>query len=84
LVKVKKWIKSRIKKPEAEYDEAKREFEMAMGKPFISIKVEIPKGFEDLRAQFLNLEKDKDFLMEVEDLVKKWLVYEKRGVKRIS
>ncbi|MDH5447964.1 MAG: hypothetical protein OEY24_04065 [Candidatus Bathyarchaeota archaeon] len=84
MVKVKKWIKSRIKKPEAEYDEAKREFEMAMGKPFISIKVEIPKGFEDLRAQFLNLEKDKDFLMEVEDLVKKWLVYEKRGVKRIS
>ncbi len=84
MAKIRKWIESRIKKPETEYDEAKREFEMAMGKPFISIKVEIPKGFEDLRAQFLSLEKDEDFLMEVEDLVKKRLVYEKHGVKRTS
>lgn len=84
MAKVKKWIESRTKKPEAEYEETKREFEMAIGKPFISIRVEIPKGFEDLRAQFLNLEEDKDFLMEVEDLVKKRLVYEKRGVKRTS
>ena len=81
MAKVKKWIESRIKKPETEYDEAKREFEMAMGKPFIHIKVEIPEGFEDLRAQFLSLEKNEDFLMEVKDLIKKRLVYEKRGVK---
>lgn len=81
MAKVKKWIESRIKKPEAEYDEAKREFEMAIGKPFIHIKVEIPEGFEDLRAQFLNLEENEDFLMEVKDLIKKRLVYEKRGVK---
>ena len=81
MTKVKKWIESRIKKPETEYDEAKREFEMAMGKPFIHIKVEIPEGFEDLRAQFLSLEKNEDFLMEVKDLIKKRLVYEKRGVK---
>jgi len=81
LAKVKKWIESRIRKPEAEYDEAKREFEMAIGKPFIHIKVEIPEGFEDLRAQFLNLEENEDFLMEVKDLIKKRLVYEKRGVK---
>lgn len=81
MAKVKKWIESRIRKPEAEYDEAKREFEMAIGKPFIHIKVEIPEGFEDLRAQFLNLEENEDFLMEVKDLIKKRLVYEKRGVK---
>jgi hypothetical protein len=78
LAKVKKWIESRIRKPE-EYDEAKREFEMAMGKPFINIRVELPESFEDLRAQFLSLEKDQTFLMEVEDLVKKRLVYEKAG-----
>jgi hypothetical protein len=81
LARVKKWIESRIKKPETEYDEAKREFEMAMGKPFIHIKAEIPEGFEDLRAQFLSLEEDEDFLMEVQDLIKKRLVYERRGVK---
>lgn len=84
MAKVKKWIESRTRKPKTEYDEAKREFEMAIGKPFINIRVEIPKGFEDLRAQFLSLEKNKDFLMEVEDLVKKRLVYDKCGVKRTA
>ena len=81
MAKIKKWIESRVKKPETEYDEAKREFEMAMGKPFINIKVELPEGFEDLRAQFLGLEKDEDFLMEVRDLIKKRLVYEEKGIK---
>ncbi|UCE96421.1 MAG: hypothetical protein JSV51_02105 [Candidatus Bathyarchaeota archaeon] len=84
MAKVKKWLESRIKKPEAEYDKVKREFEMAMGKPFITIKVEIPKGFEDNHAQFLRLEKDEDFLREVKDLIKKRLVYEERGVKPSS
>ncbi len=84
MAKVKKWIESRAKKPETEYDEAKREFEMAMGKPFISIKVEIPEGFEDLHSRFLNLEKDESFLEEVRDLIKKRLVYEERGLKKTS
>ncbi len=82
MAKVKKWIESRVKKPEAKYDEAKKEFEMAIGKPFITIKIEIPEGFEDLRGQFSNLEKDEDFLREVRDLIKKRLTYEKRGVKQ--
>ncbi len=80
MPKIKKWIESRVRRPETEYDEAKRKFEMAMGKPFINIKVELPKGFEELRPQFLNLEKDEGFLMEVKDLVRKRLAYEKRGV----
>lgn len=84
MAKVKKWIESRAKKPETEYDEAKREFEMAMGKPFINIKVEIPEGFEDLRNQFLSLEENENFLEEVRDLIKKRLVYEQRGLKKPS
>ncbi len=75
---VKKWLESRKTKSEAEYDETKREFEMALGKPFITIKVEIPTGFEDLYTQFLNLEKDVQFHEEVKDLVKKRLILEKR------
>ena len=75
---VKKWLESRKTKSEAEYDETKREFEMAMGKPFITIKVEIPTGFEDLYTQFLNLEKDEQFHEEVKDLIKKRLILEKR------
>lgn len=81
MAKVKKWINSRAKKPEGEYDEAKREFEMAMGKPFIHIKVEIPEGFEEQRTQFLSLENNQEFLNEIKDLIKKRLTYEKHGIK---
>ncbi len=78
MAKVKKWIKSRTRKPEAEYDEAKKEFEKAMGRPFVSLKIELPTGFEDLRAEFLRLEKDEEFHEEVRDLIKKRLMLEKR------
>lgn len=78
MSKVKKWLESRAKKPELEYDEAKKEFEKAIGKPFISVKVEIPEGFEDLRPEFLRLEKDEQFHEEVKDLIKKRLILEKR------
>ena len=81
MAKVKKWLESRKPKGERKYEEEKREFEMAVGKPFISIKIEIPEGFEDQRAQFLNLERDEKFLEEVRDLIKKRLTYEKHGVK---
>jgi len=81
LARVKKWFKSRKPKGERKYEEEKREFEMAVGKPFIRIKIEIPEGFEDQRAQFLNLERDEKFIEEVRDLIKKRLTYEKHGVK---
>ena len=80
MTKVKKWIETRARKPEAEYDEVKREFEMAIGKPFINIRAELPEGFEDLRSNFLNLEKNEDFLLEVKELIKKRLHYERRGI----
>jgi hypothetical protein len=55
--KIRKWFerKSVSKK---EYEEEKREFEMAIGKPFISLKVELPESFEDQRTPFLKLESD--------------------------
>jgi hypothetical protein len=81
LAKIKKWFGSRKLKRERTYEEEKREFEMAMGKPFINIRIEMPDGFEELRAQFLSLEKDERFLEEVKDLVKKRLTYERQGIK---
>lgn len=71
--KIRKWFerKSVSKK---EYEEEKREFEMAIGRPFIALKIELPKGFEDQRKPFLKLETDEKFLDEVEDLIKKNLL----------
>ncbi len=78
MARVKKWIESRTRKPEAEYDEAKEEFEKAIGKPFISIRIELPEGFEELHAEFRRLEKDDQFHEEVKDLIKKRLLLAKR------
>jgi len=71
--KIRKWFerKSASKK---EYEEEKREFEMAIGRPFITLKIELPEGFEDQRNPFLNLEGNREFLDEVKDLVKKNLL----------
>lgn len=81
LAKIKKWFGSRKLKRERTYEEEKREFEMALGKPFINIRIEMPDGFEELRAQFVSLEKNERFLEEVKDLVKKRLTYERQGIK---
>ncbi len=76
---VRKWLESRKGKSESEYEEEKRKIEMAMGKPFITIKVEIPSGFENLRAYFLSLEEDEQFHEEVKDLIKKRLKLKELG-----
>jgi len=75
---VKRWIESRDKQPESEYEEAKRKFEMALGKPFITISLEIPEGFEQFNTEFLKLEKDQQFHEEVKDLIKKRLLLDTR------
>lgn len=78
---VKKWIEPRDIKPESDYEEEKRKFEMAMGKPLITLVLEIPAGFEGYHSEFLNLEKDCDFHEEVRDLIKKRLLLDARRKK---
>jgi len=78
---VKKWLESRDRKPESKYEEAKRKFEMAMGQPFITIKLEIPTGFEKFSNEFRKLEKDYQFHEEVKDLIKKRLLLDSRHKK---
>ena len=75
---VKKWIEPRDRKPKSEYEEAKRKFEMAIGKPFITIRLEIPTGFEQFNTEFLKLEVDQQFHEEVKDLIKKRLLLDSR------
>ena len=77
MSKLRKWLEKKTV-PKKEYDNEKREFEMAIGKPFITLKIELPNGFEDQRAAFLDLENNTDFIEEVEDLAKKNLICQKR------
>ena len=75
---VKKWIENNDAKTESDYEEAKRHFEMAMGKPFITLKLEIPAGFETFGSDFRKLETDPQFHEEVKDLIKKRLLLDSR------
>jgi len=52
-----------------------------MGQPFITIKLEIPTGFEKFSNEFRKLEKDYQFHEEVKDLIKKRLLLDSRHKK---
>ena len=75
--KVKKWFEKRTASKK-EYEEEKREFEMAIGKPYITLKIELPVGFEDQRSVFLDLENDSEFIDDVKDQVRKTLLFKKK------
>jgi hypothetical protein len=81
--KIRKWFerKSVSKK---EYEAEKREFEMAIGKPFITLKIELPEGFDDQRNPFLKLENNEDFLDEVKDLIKKNLLLKRENQETLA
>jgi hypothetical protein len=81
--KIKKWFERKTVSKK-EYDEEKREFEMAIGKPFITLKIELPAGFEEQRNTFLDLENDMEFLDEVKDLVKKNLLWKRETEEKSS
>ena len=68
--KIRKWFERKTV-TKKEYDKEKRAFQMAIGKPFINLKFELPAGFKDQRNPFLDLENNIEFLDEVKDLVKK-------------
>lgn len=73
MYKLREWLESWKKRRFTEYEETKKEFEKIMGKPAITITVELPEGMEDLRERFLRLEKDENFLKAVEKLAEKHL-----------
>ncbi len=71
--KIKKWLEQKTASGK-EYEEEKREFENAIGKPFITLRIELPNGFESQRVIFMSLENNTAFKDDVEDLVKKTLI----------
>ena len=81
--KIKKWFERKTVSKK-EYDEEKRKFEMAIGKPFITLKIELPAGFEEQRNTFLDLENDMEFLDQVKDLAKKNLLWKRETEEKSS
>ena len=81
--KIRKWFerKSVSKK---EYEAEKREFEMAIGRPFITLKIELPEGFDDQRKTFLKLEYDEEFIDNVKELIKKNLIFKREKQETLT
>ena len=75
--KVKKWFEEKTTSKK-EYEQEKRDFIMAIGKPFITLKIELPNGFDNQRHAFLKLEEDCEFIDEIKELVKKTLLINKQ------
>ena len=63
-------MKERILKHEKRsierYKEEKDAFEKVMGTPKINVSVELPKGYEAQREEFLDLEKEENFLKDAD------------------
>ncbi len=78
---MKRWIEPRDIQQDSDYEEAKRQFEIAMGKPIITLRIEIPAGFNDFQNEFKNLENDETFQEEVKCLVKQRLLRDSRRKK---
>jgi hypothetical protein len=83
LWKIRRWFekKSVSKK---EYEEEKRQFEMAIGRPFITLRIELPEGFEEQRNPFLDLENNIEFLDDIKDLVKKTLLFKRKAEEKYA
>jgi len=57
-------ILKREKRSMDRYREERDEFEKVMGTPKIEVSVELPKGYEDRREDFLELAKEESFLKD--------------------
>ena len=78
-------ILKREKRSMERYKEERETFEKVMGTPKINVSVELPKGYEDRREDFLDLEKEKSFLKDANRalgrVVKKHLKMKKKAEK---
>lgn len=72
MSKIRDWLTGK-KRAMKRYEEDKKEFEKVMGKPKITITVDLPEGMEEMKKEFADLEDEKRFKDEVEELVKKRL-----------
>jgi len=83
-------LKERILKQKKQsmerYREERDAFEKVMGTPKINVSVELPKGYEAQREEFLDLEKEESFLKDADKslgrIVKKHLKKAKKQAEK--
>jgi len=66
MANLKERILKRKKQSMERYKEERDVFEKVMGTPKINVSVELPKGYEAQREEFLDLEKEESFLKDAD------------------
>ena len=61
MSKIRGWLSFKERRLE-KYEEAKKEFEKAFGKPVIVIPLELPESLIFLREEFCDLENNEEFI----------------------
>jgi hypothetical protein len=61
-----------------DYEEEKEVFEKTLHRPYIVLKIELPEGYEEMREEFIKLEKDGTFLLLIKEFVEKTLLKKKK------
>ncbi len=71
---ISEWIKKRsgerFRSHESIYEREKELVEEAIGRPRITITIELPEGYEDMRGDFERLKDDPEFVEDVRRLVR--------------
>ena len=65
MTKIREWLSFKERMME-KYEEAKREFGKAIGKPVIMIPLELPESLLCLREEFCSLERDPEFIKRMQ------------------
>ncbi|RLG99826.1 hypothetical protein DRO38_07250 [Candidatus Bathyarchaeota archaeon] len=81
MSKIRDWLSFKERRLE-KYEEAKREFVKAIGKPVIMIPLELPESLMFLREEFCALENDKEFIKRMQRSCVRYL--KRRFASKIS
>jgi len=81
MSKIREWLSFKERRLE-KYEEAKRQFGKAIGKPVIMIPLELPESLMFLREEFCALENDEEFIKRMQRSCVRYL--KRRFASKIS
>jgi len=81
MSKIKEWLAFKERMMD-KYEEAKKEFSRVIGRPVITIPLELPDSLSFLRDEFYALENDEDFIKRMQRSCVRYL--KRRFASKIS
>jgi len=80
--KLKDWVLERRGRAMADYEETKKQLERVLGRPTITVTLELREDLLEMKRAFLSLEKDEEFLEAVRELAESYLKGKKASARQ--